>query len=328
MEFILGRETFIISRRCCFERIIIVEFSIQMINQITKKLRSIYYKEKYIYPYLFVLPALLFLIIIVFFPLLSLIILSFGELSFRAGAVKINFVGLSNYIDVLSDEMFWLITGHTLYFTGISVSVGFVIGLFIALVLNELKEKPGIVHGLILVPWMVPWVVSALIWKWVLHPQYGVLNDLLLKLGIISQPINWFSPSLAMGSVIAVDIWTFSPFVIIVLYSGLRQIPDEIFDATQIDGANYWQRFRYVSLPLLKPFIFVVLLIRTIFALRAYDKIYVLTNGGPGNATEVFATQIVKTGIGAFDFSHAAAISVIVLLLTLVVSIIYAKTLG
>lgn len=296
----------------------------QFLLRNVEKIRTLY-TSAILKPYLFILPSVMILVAVVLIPIVFLAMLSFGHLSISAGSLNIRFQGLSNYVRVFKDSMFWLSIKHTLLFASVSVGVSYVIGLTISIILNELRGKPGLIQTLIMVPWMIPWVVSGLTWKWMLNPEYGAVNDLLLRMGLIQNKINWFSPKLAMGTIIFVDIWTFLPFVIIVLYAGLRQIPDELLEASKVDGASYWQRLRYIILPLLKPFTFVVLLIRTIFALRAYDKIFVLTNGGPGYATEVFATRIVKTGIGTFDFSYAAVLSFVVLFLTLVISIIYIK---
>jgi len=271
------------------------------------------------------IPALTVVSLLVLVPAVYLTILSFSQVNLRSQII--GFVGINNYLRVFQDTKFWVYLGHTLYFTTVSVGIGFIISLILALSLNEIKIKmTGLLRVLVLLPWLTPLVLSGLIWQWVYNGVYGLLNDILFRLKIISSPVYWLSnPSLALFSVTVVDIWAYVPFGTIILLAGLQSIPDELEEAARIDGAGYFQIFRYIKLPLLKSSIMMVLIIRTLFSLRAYDLFVVLTGGGPIDKTKVLSLYIRDVGIVNMQANYASAISIILLLFSLMVVILYLR---
>jgi multiple sugar transport system permease protein len=173
---------------------------------------------------------------------------------------------------------------------------------------------------------MLPTVVVGVVWRLMLNPNFGAINGTLKQFGISTESLTWTaSPKLAMLSVIAVDVWQWTPFVFLVLLAGLQAIPQEPYEAALIDGSNRWQTFWHVTLPLLKPSILIVLLLRTMDLLRVFDQIFILTEGGPGFATETIGLYIYRTAFRFFDFGYAAAMSFVLLALTNVISALYIK---
>jgi multiple sugar transport system permease protein len=175
---------------------------------------------------------------------------------------------------------------------------------------------------------MLPPVVAAVVWRLMLNPNFGAINGTLKQIGVDTEALTWTaSPTLAMLSVIAVDVWQWTPFVFLVLLAGLQAIPQEPYEAALIDGSSRWQTFRHVTLPLLKPAILIVLLLRTMDLLRVFDQIFILTEGGPGFATETISLYIYRTAFRFFDFGYAAAMSFVLLALTNIISVFYIKLL-
>jgi multiple sugar transport system permease protein len=175
---------------------------------------------------------------------------------------------------------------------------------------------------------MLPTVVVGVIWRLLLHPNFGAINGTLKQIGINTENLTWTAaPRLAFLAVIAVDVWQWTPFVFLVLLAGLQAIPQEPYEAALIDGSTRWQTFRHVTLPLLKPAILIVLLLRTMDLLRVFDQIFILTEGGPGFATEMISLYIYRTAFRFFDFGYAAAMSFVLLAVTNVVSVVYLKVL-
>jgi multiple sugar transport system permease protein len=180
----------------------------------------------------------------------------------------------------------------------------------------------------LLVPMMLPAVVVGVVWRLLLNPNYGPINSGLRSLGINSDLLTWTaSPKLAMLSVIVVDCWQWTPFMFLVLLAGLQAIPLEPYEAALIDGSNRWQTFRHITLPLLRPAILIALLLRTMDLLRVFDQIFILTEGGPGFATETLSLYIYRTAFRFFDFGYAAALSFVLLAITNVISMVYIRLL-
>lgn len=281
-------------------------------------------KDKFFFQIL-KMPALTVISLLVLIPITYLTILSFSQVNLRGQII--GFVGTGNYLRTFQDPKFWTYFRHTLYFTIVSVGIGFIISLILALALNEIKiKRTGLLRVLILLPWLTPLVLSGLIWQWVYNGVYGLLNDILFHLKIISSPVYWLSnPSLALFSVTVVDIWAYVPFGTIILLAGLQSISDELEEAARIDGAGYFQLFKFIKLPLLKSSIMMVLIIRTLFSLRAYDLFAVLTGGGPIDKTKVLSLYIRDVGIVNMQANYASAISIILLLFSLIAVILYLR---
>lgn len=235
------------------------------------------------------------------------------------------FVGGRNYWLLWGDERFWSACRTTLYFTGLSVAAELVFGLGLALLLDRAlggrAEGPRWAQAIVLVPWAVPTVVSAQMWGWLYHPEYGLLNYLLLAMGVVAAPVNWLGdPFWALHAAILMDVWKTTPFAALLLLAGLQAIPRDLYWAARVDGAGRWATFRYLTMPLLLPVVLIVLVFRTMDAVRVFDAVYVLTGGGPGNGTETLSIYAYKTLFQTLQFGYgstlATAMFLVVLLLT------------
>jgi len=233
-----------------------------------------------------------------------------------------------NFTRLASDNFFLTAMAHTFVFAVAALSCEFLLGLGLALLLNSQIRGRGFFRATLLVPMMLPPVVAAIVWRLLLNPNFGAINGTLKEIGINTEALTWTaSPSLAMMSVIAVDVWQWTPFVFLVLLAGLQAIPQEPYEAALIDGSSRWQTFWHVTLPLLKPAILIVLLLRTMDLLRVFDQIFILTEGGPGFATETISLYIYRSAFRFFDFGYAAAMSFVLLALTNVISVVYIRLL-
>lgn len=270
------------------------------------------------------MPSLAIIILIAFVPILYTFWLSLHSLNLKSPLATSNFIGLSNYILLLKDFRMWRALWQTLCFTVTSVSCELVFGLILALILNMTFKLRGICRALILIPWAIPTVVSALLWTWIFNDQYGVFNDVLNKIGIIKVYKSWLGvPSLAFFSIIIAEVWKTTPFVALMLLAGLQMIPKDLYEAARIDGASKLRQFQFITLPLLKPIILVALLFRTLDAFRVFDLIYVMTAGGPGNSTEVLSLYTYKTLFSYLDFGYGCALSFVTFAIAGLISIFY-----
>ncbi|WP_226482847.1 carbohydrate ABC transporter permease [Natrinema amylolyticum] len=231
------------------------------------------------------------------------------------------FVGLENYVAIFQDPMFYLSLQHSVMYVIGSVSLAFVLGLTAALAINQVASKRvrSTFTVLILLAWAVPLVVTGLIWRFMLHADYGIVNSLLIEAGVISTKLGFVSdPSLAFISVVVVDAWARAPFAAILLLAGLQTIPDDLYEAARVDGANFFQKFRHITIPHLKPQAAIALVIMSMFAFRTFSIVFALTGGGPANSTRVLATYIYQAGINQGNVGYASALSVVMILITMV----------
>jgi ABC-type sugar transport system permease subunit len=239
------------------------------------------------------------------------------------------FVGLRNYLDAVEDPRFRGALLHTLFFAVSSVTLELVIGLWLALALNRAFRGRGLVRAAVLVPWAIPTVVSALLWRFMFEGQTGIVNAALTDVGLLREPIVWFiQPATAWVPVILADVWKTTPFVALLLLAGLQNIDTSLYEAARIDGASAWRQFRYVTLPLLRPAILVALIFRTLDAFRVFDLIYALTGGGPGTSTEPIALYTFNALLQNLQFGYGSALSVIVFLVTFGLALVYIRFLG
>ncbi len=234
------------------------------------------------------------------------------------------FIGLENYIDWLGDSDFWEPLQTTFTFAIGAVAVILVISLLVALLLNEDFPGRGALRALLLIPWAIPSVVNALLWKWLLNPQYGLVNAVAYELGIITEYQNVLGsmPSVMIWLVIAYS-WIHIPLATLLLLSGLQTIPGDIYESAIVDGAGLWQRFAYITFPLLRPMLSIVIIFEMIFALKVFDIIFVLTAGGPADATNVLGWQIYTETFRKLDFGAGSSIAMLLGGITLALAIIF-----
>jgi multiple sugar transport system permease protein len=226
------------------------------------------------------------------------------------------FTGLGNYQRMLGDGRFWQSLGNTAIFTVISVFLELLLGLGVALVLNKSFWGRGVVRTVAIIPWALPTAVMGLAWAWIFNDQYGVVNDLLLRLGLIDTGINWLgTPTLAMIALIVADVWKTTPFISIILLAGLQSISEDLYEAHRLDGASPWQSFTQITLPLLMPQILIALLFRFAQSFGIFDLIQVMTGGGPAGSTETVSIYIYSTVMRYLDFGYGAALVVVTFLL-------------
>ncbi len=272
--------------------------------------------------YALLLPALGVLALLALYPILALCWLSLRHRILPFGIDE--FAGLDHYAVLLQTPRFWNSLGVTLYFVGVSVALEAALGLCIALLLARNFPGAGWARALIILPWAIPTVVTAKMWEWIYHPDFGVLNYLLQATGLVSAPVNWLgTPSLAIHAAIVADVWKTTPFVVILLLAGLAMIPPDLYRASALDGASPWATFRHVTLPLLRPILLVVVLFRMIDALRAFDLLYVLTGGGPADTTETLAIYTYKILFQTLQFGYGSAIGVVMFLVVTLVSLLH-----
>ena len=258
--------------------------------------------------FLFMLPAAAFLIFFLTYPLGLGVWLGFTDTKIgRPGS----FVGLENYQWLFDDPVFWLAVFNTLFYTVFASAAKFALGLWLALLLNRHLPFKNFFRAIILLPWVVPTVLSAMAFWWIFDSQFSILSWIGMQLGLIDRPINFLGdPWNARWSVIAANIWRGIPFVAISLLAGLQTIPQSLNEAAAIDGATPWQRFRHVTLPLLTPIIAVVMTFSVLFTFTDFQLIYVLTRGGPVNATHLMATLSFQRAIPGGQLGEGAAIAV------------------
>jgi len=280
---------------------------------------------RFLEPFIYIGPAFLVLAIILFYPLGYSLWLSFHKWNLREFKLGIPFVGFTNYINLFNNSEFLNSLWITLKFMVIAISIEFALGMALALLLNHDLKGKGIIRSLILLPMMCTNVVIGLTWRLLLNYQYGLVNYYIGLLGL--KPVEWLSsPSVAMTSVVIVDVWNTTSFVALMLLAGLQALPDEPFEAARIDGASAWQTFTNLTLPLLRPTILVALLWRIIDTFRIFDVIYLLTAGGPARMTETVSIYTYRYGFQTFNLGFASAASYIMILLMLIVAAFLARS--
>lgn len=266
-------------------------------------------------PYLMLSPSYFFIIALMALPLGLAILYSFQDYMIFDPFNRA-FIGLGNYLSILKDPAFWTALGNTLIWTALSLVLQFGLGLALALLLNA-GSFPGkrLYQAVVFLPWAVPGFLIGMTWKWMFNAEFGVINDLLLKLHLLDQPLGFLSsPKLALLSVVAANVWFGVPFFAITLLAGLQAIPYELYEAGTIDGASPRRLFWHVTLPLLRSTIIVSTMLRIIWIANFPDLIYIMTEGGPANASQTLATYIFATGYKSLNIGYSAALSVFMFL--------------
>ncbi|MBP3950969.1 carbohydrate ABC transporter permease [Bacillus suaedae] len=284
-------------------------------------------KGKNLAGFLFIFPALFVLLCIVLYPLLHTLWLSLQNKVLIAPNQD-EFVGFNQYIEVFQSADLLHALWITIIFTLTSVAMKLVLGMIGALLLQVKSKATKIYWSIFMIPWLIPSVVAALIWRWILHDQYGILNQVLLNFNLIDTKVAWLSDSiLALISVILVDVWVGLPFMIIVCLAGLNTIPKEWYEAAMVDGASFLQRFRYITLPGMKPILLVIGILSLIGTFNSFNIIYTLTGGGPVNATTTLVIHIYQMAFTNYDFGMASTLSALTLLIIFILISLYRKAL-
>ncbi|MCE7981705.1 MAG: sugar ABC transporter permease [Caldilinea sp. CFX5] len=288
-----------------------VEVERRTIAPVTKS-RSLLWQRlgrDFVLAYVLLLPLILILFLLLAYPIVSAIWITLQDKTI--GMVG-RFIGLENYRQLLfNDPFFWQVVRNGFIFTIGSVLLKLLVGMIMALVLNQPLVFRGLWRGLLLMPWVAPTVVTALSWRWMLDLT-GVLNLVLRDLGLMTSSIPWLAQyGTAMFSLILVNTWRGFPFFGITLLAGMQAIPQELYEAAEIDGASVWQRFRYVTLPSLRTVILVVTILSTIWTFNDFSIVWLLTGGGPGHATDIFATYTYKLGFVTSRLGYGQTVSVI-----------------
>lgn len=276
-------------------------------------------------------PAFALLALIVVYPIGKLIYNSFFDLRLSGGSGAFKFVGLANYADIWQDKDFWNATKNTVMITLITVPGALVVGLGLAMLANLPFKHQWPVRLALLLPWALPLSFAGLIFAWFFHTEYGVVNDVMRRLGVAEagdQTMWLLRPNWAFAAICLTIIWKTSSFMALILLAGLQMIPKSLYEAAEVDGASKWQQFWQITIPMLMPSIIVALIFRTITALQTFDIPYTMTRGGPGNATETLAMLIHKTTIEYLDMGYGSTLAVCMFLLSMCVTAVYLKRIG
>lgn len=274
------------------------------------------------------LPSFVVVLGVVLYPLGRTLVLSLFDVT-SSVQTDLPFVGLGNYAVLAASPAFWATLWRTVVFTLVSTSVQLVIGLAIAQFLNQPIRGQWLFRSVVVFAWALPTIVNANMWRWILNTQYGALNGLLTHLGLIDSYHDWIGgPKQALMVVALADSWKTCGLVAILLFAGLQTIPRELYEAAQLDGAGVWRRYVHVTLPLLRPAILVVLVLRTIEAFKVFDIIYVMTRGGPASGTTTIAFYTYLQAFSNQQFGLGSAVAVVTVACIMVLALVYMRALG
>jgi ABC-type sugar transport system permease subunit len=276
---------------------------------------------------LFILPSLLFVGVFTLYPVLESFRLSFYRLILTLPWLGQKWVGWENYTDLLTDPVALQALRTTLIFVAVTVPSELLLGLGMALVMNEVFRGRGLLRAVVLIPWAIPTVVSSQMWRFIFNDRYGLFNFVVFGGDTARYLAPLADPDFALIAIMTAEIWKTAPFAALIILAGLQTIPDEVYEAASIDGATRWQKFRHVTLPLLWPALLLALLFRTIDALRVFDLVFVMTQGGPADATNVLQFYGYKKTFAEGMIGYGSAIAVTVFLISLVLALAYLRAL-
>lgn len=283
-------------------------------------------KRKKIIGYALMAPSLFILSLVLAFPLAHAFYLSLFNVRFFGGRIITSFVGLENYLSVLRDDSWWRSFVNTLYFVLADITAGMFLGFISALALNRRLRFRSLIIAAILLPYVLPPIVHALIWKWVFNADYGFINQTLLSLGILKKNVYWLTdPKLVLWALIVANLWQGTAFATIIYLGGMKSIPDELYEAAKIDGATRIQQVIHITLPLLKPFTQLLLVMKTILTFKLFELVYAVTGGGPAGRTRVVSYEIYRTAFESYKFGRATAMSYILLGIVTVIVLLYRR---
>ena len=277
--------------------------------------------------YLLLLPSVVLIAVLIVYPAIKTVYQSFFEIRTQTAALGPKFVGMKNYVKAFHDEHFWDTLWWTLAFTGVSVFIELLIGMGLALIMNKKIPGQGIIRTAILVPWAIPTIVSGIVWTQ-FFSQNGLVKYILQALGLAEKPLSWLGNEwLARLSILIADIWKNTPYMSLLLLSGLLAISKDYYEAAEIDGAGKWQQFIKITLPLIKATMSVTVLFRIISAMRVYDLIVAMTGGGPAGRTETVSMYAVNTYFTYGNTGYGATLSVLMLIISVGISLFFVDSL-
>lgn len=278
---------------------------------------------------LLVLPALVVLAAVVVYPIGRSLLLSLQRAELAPGGLSTEFAGLDQYRRMAGDEAFGLALRHSAFFTVGEVALVLAISLAAALLLHHPLGRSPIFRVILLVPWAIAPVANAVLWKWIYNGNFGVLNAVVVGLGLSERPVNWLGDAdLALRMLLLADVWKSVPFITLLLLAGLQNIPNYLYRAAQVDGATAWNRFRFVTLPGLRVPLMLAVVLQAIWSFKVFDLIFVLTKAGPADATLLLNYLAYRVSFNFLDFGYGAAIANVIFLIMLVLAIVIVKTMG
>jgi ABC-type sugar transport system permease subunit len=271
----------------------------------------------------FLLPSFFFVSLFSLYPIVESFRLSFYRLILTLPWLGQKMVGWQNYTDLWTDPVAWQSLETTLIFVAVTIPMELILGLGIALVMNEAFRGRGLLRAVVLIPWAIPTVVSSQMWRFIFNDRYGLFNFVLFGVDTSRYLAPLADPYFALVAIMVAEIWKTTPFAALILLAGLQTIPDDLYEAASIDGATVWQKFRYLTLPLVTPALLLALLFRTIDALRVFDLVFVMTQGGPADATNVLQFYGYKKTFAEGMIGYGSAIAVVVFSISLTLAIAY-----
>lgn len=287
-----------------------------------------YSRKRYRLGVWFTAPAVVVLLTVLAYPILASLVLSFLRVRFAGQGLSFQFYGVNNYAELLSNRLFRDSLFRSVYFTVAEVIAVIVLALLVALMLNHPLGRHAFFRVVLLVPWALSPVANAVLWKWIYNANYGILNQSLLGLGLIEQNVIWLgSPWLALNMILLADIWKAVPFIALLMLAGLQNIPSYLYKAARLDGANAWQQFVHVTLPGLKITLVISIVLQSIWALKVFDLIYVLTKGSPADSTVLLNYLSWRETFSNLDVGYGAAIANVLFVLMFMLALAYIRAL-
>lgn len=287
-----------------------------------------YNRKRYRLGLWFTAPAVFVLLIVLAYPIVASLVLSFLRVRFAGRGLTFQFYGVNNYAELLTNSLFRESLFRSVYFTLAEVMAVILLALLVALMLNHPLGRHAFFRVVLLVPWALSPVANAVLWKWIYNANYGILNQSLLGLGLIKQNIIWLgSPWLALNMILLADVWKAIPFIALLILAGLQNIPSYLYKAARLDGANAWQQFIHVTLPGLKTTLVISVVLQSIWALKVFDLIYVLTKGSPADSTVLLNYLSWRETFSNLDVGYGAAIANILFILMFLLALAYIRAL-
>jgi len=291
-----------------------------------KRKKSQSFFDRYL-PQFLIAPSTLVIFGVLLIPIVFAFYMSLNKITFKGADTIYTFVGISNFTDLVTNDPWFvesLIT--TIVFTILTVVAEIVLGIGIAVVLNKKFFGRGFVRGLMILPWAMPTVVNAVMWKWIFNADFGAANALLMNMGLISENVNWLgTPTMAFFSVLIANIWKETPYVVLLTIAAFSTIPEGLYEAASIDGATGWKSFWKITMPLIKPVVLILVITKTIWAFQTFDLIAIMTSGGPENATNLLSYYIHRVAFKMNRFGSAAAMSYSLSIVCFVLTLLYIK---